>query len=109
MRAYRICREPGCPESTPTAWCLAHAREHERRRGSRQARGYGADHDRLRRAYEQRLAAGETFTCAKCHKVVTAAHAWQLGHDDLRRSYTGPEHNRCNLSEAGRKAHRFGV
>lgn len=55
-RAPRPCRQPGCPKyAGNSAYCAAHAAkrgaEHEARRGSSAARGYGGKWQRERAAY----------------------------------------------------------
>lgn len=102
----RVCSVPGCPALTDSGKCQTHRREADAARGRRQARGYGANHDRLRVQYQRRMDAGETFTCWRCAKPIDPAD-WHLGHDDHDRTIThGPEHSRqCNLSAAGRAAH----
>jgi len=60
------------------------------------ARGYGARHRRIRRAFEPIVAAG-LATCARCGQRIHPGEPFDLGHDDLDRSrYTGPEHRACN-------------
>lgn len=60
------------------------------------ARGYGAQHQRLRRAWAPHVAAG-LVDCARCGHRITPGTPWDLGHHDHNRSvYTGPEHAACN-------------
>lgn len=103
----RRCAGTSCPVlvSEGTRFCPAHARQHEQARGTRQARGYGRDHDRLRSIWRSRLERGDTPLCPKCGQPVTAAQRWDLGHTRDRRAWTGPEHARCNRSDGGRRAH----
>ena len=104
----RICAVPGCPTAYAdrNTHCPAHRRQADRARGTRQARGYDASHDKLRAQWAPRVATG-TITCWRCGELITAPEPWDLGHDDTdRRKYRGPEHaNRCNRSAAGRKSH----
>lgn len=101
----KVCREPGCPQLVTGTRCPEHARAVEARRGSRQARGYDAEHDRLRAEWVPRVAAGNV-RCARCHRLITPGSAWDLGHvDGDRRRYQGPEHADCNRSAGGRSAH----
>lgn len=101
----KVCLEPGCPQLVVNGRCLEHARLVEARRGSRQARGYDAAHDRLRAEWEPRVATGRV-RCGRCRKLIRPGAAWDLGHDDHDRSrYTGPEHQACNRAAGGRSAH----
>ncbi len=98
----RVCSAPGCPRVQPEPQCIEHRREHERRRGSSTARGYGHTHRALREQWRPKVEAG-TVPCARCGRLIGAHEQWDLGHDDHDRSrYTGPEHLRCNRATAGR-------
>jgi len=104
--ALRVCSEPGCPILVPrgTSRCADHQRQVERARGTRQARGYDADHDRLRAAWQAQLDAGARMTCWRpdCHTVIDPSN-WHLGHDDNDRTiYRGPECVPCNTATSGR-------
>lgn len=106
--AMKVCLEPGCPVLVRDgSRCPVHARDADRRRGSRQARGYDAEHDRLRREWALKVATG-TIRCAspECRRVIAPGERWDLGHTPDRRGYRGPEHERCNRSEGGRAAHQ---
>lgn len=106
--SLRVCLEPGCPTLTHKPRCERHRGERERARGTRQQRGYGAEHDRLRAEYQRRMDAGETFTCWRCAEAgkpheVDPQH-WHLGHDDDDRSiYRGPECPAGNLATSQRR------
>lgn len=104
--SLRRCAWHNCPQLVKqgTRFCAIHAHAYERQRGSSTARGYDAAHRHLRRAWEARLATGETHTCAKCGQPVTAADQWDLGHTDNRQSWTGPEHRSCNRKDGQHKA-----
>ena len=53
------------------------------------ARGYGANHKRLRRLWESRVASGDV-ACARCGRLIVPGSPWDLGHADFDRSvYTG--------------------
>lgn len=106
-RASRVCPEPGCPQLTRGGRCDAHRSARERRRGTRQQRGYGSDHDRLRAGWQSRLDDGEVVHCWRpdCGRRIDP-RAWHLGHDDHDRTiYRGPECPACNLSH-GRRTSR---
>lgn len=104
--SLRRCAWHNCPQLVKqgTRFCAIHTHAYERQRGSSTARGYDAAHRHLRRAWEARLATGETHICAKCGQPVTAADQWDLGHTDNRQSWTGPEHRHCNRKDGQHKA-----
>lgn len=102
---------PNCPQVLPagTRYCDSCALLYERRRGSRQSRGYDAHHDALRRHYARRLDEGETFICSRCQSqsaLITANTPWHLDHTDDRTDYLGPAHEGCNVSAGGKKSRR---
>lgn len=107
----KVCAHPGCPVLTTGTRCPTHQREQEQRRGSRQRRGYDAEHDRLRAHWAPRVATGR-IRChnPNCHRpddpLIHPGEPWDLGHTPDRRGYRGPEHAACNRSEGGRAAHR---
>ena len=98
----KVCAVPGCPTLTTSTHCPPHARQVDRARGTRQQRGYDAEHDRRRREWVPKVATG-TIPCARCGLLIAADEAWDLGHTDDRTGWTGPEHaNRCNRAAGGR-------
>ena len=100
--ARRPCAEPGCPTITDATRCPTHTRARDRARGTRQERGYGAAHDRLRADYQRRMDRGETFECWRCGDDIDPER-WHLGHDDYDRTvYRGPECVPCNTATRGR-------
>ena len=105
--AMKVCAEPGCPTLVAGgSRCPEHARVAERRRGTKQQRGYNARHDALRAQWAPRVATG-TVKCWRCGQTIPAGTPWDLGHDDTdRRVHRGPEHPACNRSAGGRQAHR---
>lgn len=103
----RVCCEPGCPTLTDKSRCERHRRERERARGTRQERGYDAEHDRQRAAWQLQLDQGKAIWCWRClehgRRTRIDPANWHLGHDDLDRSkHRGPECPPCNLATAGR-------
>lgn len=105
----RVCAEPGCPTITTSSRCPAHTRARDRQRGSRQARGYDAGHDRERSRWAPLVAAGavdcRAAACLEPRRRIAPDAAWDLGHTADRRHWTGPEHARCNRAAGGRSAH----
>lgn len=105
----RVCSEPGCPELTAGGRCPDHRAQQERRRGTRQQRGYTNEHDRLRARWKPKVEA----CTVHCHAIVCIEHvrlilpgqAWDLGHTADRTAWTGPEHATCNRSAGGKAAH----
>lgn len=73
-------------------------------KGNTTARGYGAEHQRLRAYWAPQVAAGRVV-CWRCGEVIRPGEPWDLGHNDADRTkYEGPEHRgRCNRSVGGRK------
>jgi hypothetical protein len=63
--------------------------------GSTAARGYGQAHEKQRRAWEPKVKRGEAH-CARCQLPIAPDQAWDLGHNDDRTAWTGPEHATCN-------------
>lgn len=104
----RACLGPrsgqGCPTGAVTdrPRCPACTRAKERTRGTRQERGYDAEHDVTRADYQSRMDDGETFRCWRCGEPIDPAH-WTLGHCDIdRRNYHGPECPPCDYATSGR-------
>ena len=100
--ALKVCAVPGCPNLQAESKCPEHRSQYEKQRGTRQARGYGVKHDRLRAHWRARMLAGERVNCWRCGNPLTF-DAFDLGHDDHDRStYRGPECVRCNRATSGR-------
>lgn len=108
-QAMRVCPRAGCPELTAGGPCPAHRREREQRRGTRQQRGYTAEHDTLRARWKPKVDACTVHCHAKrClmpARLILPGQAWDLGHTDDRTAWTGPEHATCNRSAGGKAAH----
>ena len=100
------------------------------KRSSTSERGYGSEHQKLRRRWEPsvdrgrvacfrcgELIAAKGFPCVRClRKGKSFAAAvrcrFDLGHNDVNRSqWTGPEHTCCNRATSAHKAGRrhFGL
>jgi hypothetical protein len=108
-RALKVCAEPRCPELTDKRRCQAHGRAYDKARGSRQARGYGPEHDRLRRDWKPKVEAGQVDchaeVCLLPQRRIWLGMDWDLGHTADRTTWTGPEHTTCNRSAGGKAAH----
>ena len=86
--------------------CNEHERARDKQRGRRQQRGYDAEYDAQRRAWQRRMNQGSTIKCWRCDEPIDPEH-WHLGHDDDDRTVIrGPECPSCNLAAAGRSSHR---
>ena len=102
----RVCRTDGCPELIPSSrrHCATHAREYEQQRGTRQQRGYDADHERLRKQIQTRIDRGHPVPCVTCG-VLLVGRDWDLGHDHDHGGHLGPQCVPCNRGDGGRRAH----
>ena len=78
-------------------------------------RGYGHDHQTHRRYWARILKQHGTVPChAQEHtqncddqgNLVHHGEAWDLGHDDARTAWTGPEHPSCNRRNGALRAHQ---
>lgn len=100
---------PGsCPELTTTRHCGACAAEYERKRGTRQARGYDRAYDLARKRWAPKVAACTVQchapVCVESVRLILPMQAWDLGHDQ-QRNIRGPEHATCNRSAGGKASH----
>lgn len=104
-RAMTVCSFPTCPIPVPRGRCPEHARAADRARGTRQARGYDAAHDRERRRWAALVSTG-TIPCARCGLTLQAGQPFELDHADHDRTrHLGPSHPTCNASAAGKASH----
>lgn len=65
------------------------------------ARGYGAGHQAERERWRPKVDAGIT-DCASCGQPIEPGRPWDLGHNEDRTGWTGPEHTHCNRRAGGR-------
>jgi hypothetical protein len=65
-------------------------------------RGYGGEHQRLRKEWRDRVDASAVL-CARCKRLILPGQPWDLDHTDDRAGYLGPSHARCNRAAAGRR------
>jgi len=63
--------------------------------GTTGQRGYGRSHEAERRRWARKVDAGGV-DCARCGEPLEPGRQWDLGHDDTRQTWTGPEHRTCN-------------
>lgn len=74
--------------------------------GSATARGYGQQHQRERRRWAPKVAAGlvdcHAPTCVMPTRLIRASDEWDLGHTKDRTAWRGPEHSACNRAEGAR-------
>ncbi len=66
------------------------------------ARGYGAQHKRLRAMWARQVAAGVAY-CSRCGRWIPPGLTFDLDHTDERDGYNGPAHVYCNRASAARK------
>lgn len=107
--ALRRCSYTHCPQLIPAGkrYCAEHGRAHERERGTATQRGYGAPHKRLRARWQAAIDNGAAPLCPRCHLPVTRGQAWDLGHNDRRDGYNGPEHASCNRKAGAANSNRM--
>lgn len=102
------CSQAGCPaKAAIRGKCTQHAHQADLGRGTRQRRGYDRRHDELRKQWAPVVATG-TVKCARCGLPIPADAPWDLGHNDDRTQWTGPEHARCNRRAAGQAVRHRG-
>jgi hypothetical protein len=101
--------EGSCPDLTQARRCPRCGTQAELRRGTRQQRGYNAEHDRLRAQWKPKVEAGQVDcharVCLMPIRRILIGARWDMGHTDDRTTWTGPEHRRCNRAAGGKAAH----
>lgn len=102
-RAKRICPKPGCPQAAVKRYCTEHEREYERARGSSSQRGYGSQHQTERQRWVKRIQVLGQIQCATCPTIIKPGQPFDLGHNEDRRRYIGPQCIPCNRSDGGRR------
>lgn len=77
-------------------------------KASKVARGYGVEHRNVRKQWQPIVDRGEAFChavrCLEPSRQIPPGTPWDLGHTPDRKTWTGPEHPRCNRSDGGRRA-----
>ncbi len=103
------CAYTRCPRLIPNGdrYCDEHRRARDHARGSSTQRGYGSAHQRERAQWWQRMAAGEQVTCPRCGRPILPGQCWDLGHNDARDAWTGPEHAHCNRAAGASNSQRM--
>lgn len=107
MPAKRPCPKPGCPTliNKGERACPEHRADYERRRGTRQARGYDREHLAERARWLPAVIAGRV-RCRRCRQPIAPGEPWDLGHPDAECDRPrAPEHQACNRSAGGRARH----
>jgi hypothetical protein len=73
--------------------------------GTTGQRGYGLRHKIERDRWRTRVDAG-LVDCARCAQPIEAGRPWDLGHNEDRTGWSGPEHRACNRGAGGRNGAR---
>jgi hypothetical protein len=78
-----------------------------RPKASAAARGYDHRHQRERERWRPKVEAGladcAALRCVMPTRAILPGQAWDLGHDEARTRWTGPEHAPCNRADGGRR------
>ena len=106
-RRCELCGRPAANRRGPARCNNCRVRpQPNRQRVTNLARGYGGDHQRLRKQWAPKVARGEV-RCWRCGLPILPGGEWDLGHNDFdRRLYNRPEHARCNRGAWARKGSR---
>lgn len=105
----RRCAYTRCPRLVPDGdrYCSEHKRARDHERGNSTQRGYGSAHQRERARWSQRMMAGERVVCPRCGCHILPGQCWDLGHNDSRDAWTGPEHAHCNRAAGAANSSRM--
>jgi len=75
--------------------------------GSTVARGYNAEHNRLRKQLQPAIDQGHGYcTAAICllpTRWIRPGDEWHLGHLPDRSGWAGPQHPKCNTTEGAKR------
>lgn len=84
--------------------CQAPADRARNARASTAQRGYGSEHQALRKDLAEQFVPGQP--CARCGQPIAAIDDADLGHADGQQGYRGLEHKRCNRGAPSRARKR---
>lgn len=96
----RVCPTPGCPTLVSEGLCAECKRAKDKARGTRQERGYGAEHVAIRAAL---LPEAYGTRCTHCSDYMWPHQELHLDHTEDRTAYRGIVHASCNASEGARR------
>lgn len=107
--SLRVCAEPGCPElvepGVRDGRCDEHRRAKDRARGTRQQRGYGAEHD----AMKATIADAYGQTCHLCGERMWPHQKLEPDHTEDRTGYRGWAHASCNHRDGARRGNALRI
>lgn len=91
------CGRTFSPRTGTQRFCCAEhrARFHAQRRAAQEPARYGAQHQKLRRAIAQQVAAGGVL-CVRCGESISPLEGFDLDHADNGNGYLGAAHISCN-------------
>lgn len=107
--SLRRCSYHNCPQLIPvgTRYCPTHSHQHEHERGTAAQRGYGKAHQTGRARWQALINQGIVPICPRCKQPITRDQQWDLGHNDKRNGYNGPEHMSCNRKAGAINSNRM--
>lgn len=109
MATKRVCIQSGCGTliEAGLSRCVEHERDRDKARGTRQERGYDAEHDAARRKWLDLIDNGSLVYCARgCGARFRPGDMFHLDHTDDRQGYRGPSCERCNTSAGAKASHQ---